>query len=168
MFNKNEKNEIEQYLKSTQGRVYIGADSVLQRRFSLKSQAYENWARYAVVLVVHINDSVGCKIFSYTETERVYDAKLSKPRQRLLAETYKCVECYVDLAEVLVDRDIEIHLDINADQQHASNAIAKQAIGYVKGVTNLDAVIKPFAWAGSNTADLVARFNNGLAWKVNT
>ena len=158
MFNNDEQQEIEQYLKRTQGRVYIGADSVLHRRFNLREHAYENWARYAVVLVVHINDSQGCKIFSYTETERVYEQKLSKPKQRLLAETYKCVECYLELVEVLVERDIEIHLDINADQQHASNAVAKQAIGYVKGVTNLDAVIKPLAWASSNSADQVARF----------
>ena len=163
MFTNDEKNEIEQYLTNTRGRVYLGADSVLQRRFSLTKQVFENWARYAVVLVVHINDSQGCKIFSYTECERVFDQKLSKPRQRLLAETYKCVECYLELVELLVGRDVEVHLDINADPQHASNAVAKQAIGYVKGVTNLDAVIKPQAWAGSNTADQVARLNGRTA-----
>lgn len=167
MFNDDKKNEIEEYLTNTQGRVYIGADSVLQRRFELTKQCFENWARYAVVLVVHINDSQGCKIFSYTEFERVFDETLSKPRQRLLAETYKCVECYLALAELLIGREVEVHLDINADPQYASNAVAKQAIGYVKGTTNLDAVIKPEAWAGSNTADQVARLNVRTAQKKN-
>ena len=158
MFNNEEKQEIERYLKQTKGRVYIGADSVVHRRFNLKSQRYENWARYAVVLVVHINDSQGCRIFHYSETEIVYDARRDKPSQRLLSETYKCVECYQQLEQALIDREVEIHLDINADQRYASNSVAKQAIGYVKGVTNLDAVIKPQAWAGSNSADKVARF----------
>ena len=168
MFNNNEKDEIEEYLNNTRGRVYIGADSVVHRRFNLAKQCFENWARYAVVLVVHINDSQGCKIFSYTETERVFENRLNKPRQRLLAETYKCVECYLELADLLRGRDVEVHLDLNADSQHASNAVAKQAIGYVKGVTNLDAVIKPDAWAGSNTADQVARQNMQVAWKHKT
>ncbi len=160
MFNDEQKNAIEQYLEKTQGKVYIGADSVLHRRFNLPRQTYENWARYAVVLVVHINNSQGCKIFSYTETERVYDQKPCKPNQRLLAETYKCVECFSELLDVLRSREVEIHLDINADQQHASNSVAKQAVGYVKGVTNLDAVIRPLAWAGSNSADKIARFGH--------
>jgi len=158
MFSRSKKIEIQEYLSKTDGNIYIGCDSVAYRRFCLKTQCYENWARFAVVLVVHIDNRHGCKIFSYLESERVYGARLEKPSLRLMSEVYKSVECFLELSELLLERYVEIHLDVNPSELHASNAIAKQAVGYVKGMTNLDALIKPDAWAGSNTADHVARF----------
>lgn len=157
MFSQNDISEIRNYLAHTKGRIYIGCDSVINRRFNLKTQSYEKWARFAVVLVVHINNSQGCKIFSYAESERVFDTKMNKPTQRLMTEAYKSVDCFMALSHILENREVEIHLDLNSDEQHASNAIAKQAIGYVKGMTNLEAAIKPNAWAGSSSADHVAR-----------
>ena len=162
MFSENEKNEIREYLAQVAGRVYIGSDSVVSKRFNIKSQRYENWAKFAVVLVVHIDNSRGCKIFSYIENERVYDSDVTKPRQRLLTEAYKSVDCYMALVDILEHRDVEIHLDVNPDPCHASNSIAKQAIGYVKGVTNLSPLIKPDSWAGSNSADHVARYKRAI------
>jgi len=158
MFSQQQIYEVQDYLANVEGRVYIGCDSVLNKRFNLKTQAYEKWARFAVVLVIHIDNSKGCKIFSYVENERVYDAKMNKPTHRLMTEVYKSVDCFMAFNDVLEDREVEIHLDINSDDCHASNVIAKQAIGYVKGMTNLDSLIKPNAWAGSNCADHVARF----------
>ena len=158
MFDKKQVAEIKGYLSRVKGRVYIGCDSVINRRYNLKSGSYEQWARFAIVLVVHIDNCHGCKIFSCIENERVYDAKVDKPTQRLMTEVYKSVDCYMALQECLEDREVEIHLDINSDESYASNAIAKQAIGYVKGMTNLDALIKPDSWAGSNGADHVARY----------
>ena len=162
MFSQKQLDEIKNYLARVNGRVYIGCDSVLNRRFNLKTQTYENWARFAIVLVVHIDNSRGCKIFSYVENERVYDAKMGKPTQRLMTEVYKSVDCFMALSDILEDREVEIHLDVNSDERHASNAIAKQAIGYVKGMTNLDALIKPNAWAGSSSADHIARYKRVL------
>lgn len=157
MFTEVQKEEIRRYLEKVKGRVYLGCDSQAFKRFNLKSQRYERWARYAIVLVVHINNSQGCKIFSYKETERVYDQEANKPRLRLMTEVYKTVEAYMALADILEQRDVEIHLDVNPSRAHASNAVVKQAVGYVKGVTNLDALIKPDAWAGSTSADFVVR-----------
>ncbi|MEM7358221.1 MAG: ribonuclease H-like YkuK family protein [Pseudomonadota bacterium] len=157
MFSDEQREEIEQYLKRVEGRVYLGCDSQSFKRFNLKSQRYERWARYAVVLVIHINNSQGCKIFSYRETERVYDRQANKPQLRLMTEVYKTVEAYLALADLLEHREVEIHLDVNPSDVHASSVVVKQAVGYVKGVTNLDALIKPDAWAGSTTADFVVR-----------
>ena len=157
MFSLKQLEEIREYLAHVNGRVYIGCDSVLNKRFNLKTQAYEKWARFAIVLVVHIDNSRGCKIFSYIESERIYDQKMGKPTQRLMTEVYKSVDCFMALSDILEDREVEIHLDVNSNECHASNAIAKQAIGYVKGVTNLDAFIKPDAWAGSSSADHFVR-----------
>jgi len=72
------------------------------------------------------------------------------------------VDCFMELSDALEEREVEIHLDLNSEECHASNAIAKQAIGYVKGMTNLDALIKPNAWAGSSSADHVARYKKAL------
>jgi len=157
MFSDAQKKEIEDYLATVEGRIYLGCDSQSFKRYNLKARCYELWARYAVVLVVHINNSQGCKIFSYQESERVYDAQANKPRLRLMSEVYKTVEAYLEMSVLLEQRDVEIHLDVNPSQSHASNAVVKQAVGYVKGVTNLDALIKPNAWAGSTTADFVVR-----------
>ena len=158
MFSQKQIDEIRNYLAQVDGRVYIGCDSVLNKRFNLKTRTYEKWARFAIVLVVHIDNSRGCKIFSYVESERVFDAKMNKPSLRLMTEVYKSVDCFMALSDILEDREVEIHLDVNSNKCHASNAIAKQAIGYVKGMTNLDALIKPDAWAGSSSADHVARY----------
>ena len=83
---------------------------------------------------------------------------MNKPSLRLMTEVYKSVDCFMALSDILENREVEIHLDVNSNKCHASNAIAKQAIGYVKGMTNLDALIKPEAWAGSSSADHVARY----------
>ena len=162
MFSQDHIREVRDYLDTVEGRIYIGCDSVLYNRFNLKTQAYEKWARFAVVLVVHIDNSRGCKIFSYVESERIYDVKLNKPTGRLMTEVYKSVDCYIAFNDILQDREVEIHLDVNSDACHASNSVAKQAIGYVKGMTNLDALIKPDAWAGSHGADHVVRYDQAV------
>ena len=157
MFNEEKQKEIKHYLDKVAGRIYLGCDSQSYKHFNLRTRKHEVWARFAVVLVVHINDSQGCKIFSYVESERVYDVDVRKPRLRLLTEAYKTVDVYLAMFAILENRDVEIHLDVNPDTAHASSSVVKQAVGYVKGVTNLNALIKPDAWAGSTTADYVVR-----------
>ena len=159
MFSDQQKNEIKDYLDKVPGKVYIGCDSAVSRRYNKRIKKVEYFARYAVVLIVHIDDSHGCKIFSYTEYEPVYDKSLRSPKLRLMNEVYKSVECFGAMSDVLDGRTVEIHIDANACPEHASNSIVKQAVGYVKGVTSLNPVIKPDAWAGSCTADRVVRRN---------
>jgi predicted RNase H-related nuclease YkuK (DUF458 family) len=59
----------------------------------------------------------------------------------------------LQLAEALVDRHVEIHLDINPAEEHASNAVVQQAIGYIRGVCQMTPQIKPEAFAASFAAD---------------
>ena len=157
MFSDRRKQEIKNYLDNVHGKVYIGCDSVVSRRYNKERQRVEYFARYAVVLIVHIDNRHGCKIFSYTEVEPVYDQSLRSPKLRLMNEVYKSVECFDAMSDILSGREVEIHIDVNPSPEHASNSIVKQAVGYVKGVTSLNPVIKPDAWAGSATADCVAR-----------
>ena len=127
-------------------KVYLGCDS---ERVLSHGKFY---ADYTLALVIHVNGNNGCKIFSETIREPDYDIR-NKPYTRLMNEVYKVAELYKQTLEVLGDRKIEVHLDINSSDKHFSNNVVSQAIGYIRGVCNVDPVIKPLAWAASCAAD---------------
>lgn len=151
MFNDKDREEIQEYLKNTKGRIYLGADS---QKFKKKGDWF---ARYTCVLIIHINNCNGGKIFSYHEVERDYDPKKNKPRMRLMNEVYKIAELYISFGEELEDREVEIHLDINSDSNHNSNLVMKEAMGYVLGMTGIHAKVKPQSWAAAHAADAGVR-----------
>ena len=68
-------------------------------------------------------------------------------------EAYKLSEMYLKLADVLVDRAVEVHLDINPSELHGSNCVINEAIGYIRGTCNVIPMIKPRAFAASYAAD---------------
>ena len=72
---------------------------------------------------------------------------------RLMNEVYKISELYLKLHEVLEDREVEVHLDINPDDHHASSNVVSQAIGYIRGTCNVIPLVKPNAFAASYAAD---------------
>jgi uncharacterized protein len=140
--------QVQQYLEhcSDDTKIYLGCDS---ERFTLNGKAY---ADYTLALVVHINGNNGCKIFSSTVRELDHDQR-SKPYTRLMKEVYKVADLYQLTLDTVGDREIEIHLDINSSDKYFSNSLVSQAIGYIRGVCNVDPVIKPLAWAASCAAD---------------
>jgi predicted RNase H-related nuclease YkuK (DUF458 family) len=128
-------------------RVYLGADSERYRKNN-------KWmADYTLAVVVHKSGRHGCKIFGEVQTEVDYDQRQDKPVVRLMTEVYKVADLYLKLADALVDRHVEIHLDINPGEEHASNAVVQQAIGYIRGVCQMTPQIKPEAFAASFAAD---------------
>jgi predicted RNase H-related nuclease YkuK (DUF458 family) len=128
-------------------KVYLGADS---ERYKKKGK----WlVDYTLAVVVHFEGRHGCKIFGEVQTEPDYDQKKNRPVVRLMTEVYKVADLYLKLADVLVDRHVEIHLDINPDEEFASNVIVQQAIGYIRGVCQITPHIKPEAFAASFAAD---------------
>lgn len=133
--------------QSQNTKVYLGADS---ERYRKNNQWF---ADYTLAVVVHIDGCHGCKIFGEVQTEIDYDQRQDKPVVRLMNEVYKVAELYLKLADALVDRHVEIHLDINPGEQHASSAVVTQAIGYIKGVCQMTPQIKPEAFAASVAAD---------------
>jgi len=149
MFTETEKVEIEQYLNNMpdNSSVYIGADSV---KFKKKGVWY---ARYTVAFIIHMASKHGGKIFHTTSVERDYDPKKEKPRMRLMNEVYKGVEVYLQFAELLEDLPVEIHIDVNPDERHNSSVVLREALGYVKGMTGMDAKAKPDSWAASHAGD---------------
>ena len=128
-------------------RIYLGCDS---ERHRVNGVWY---ADYVLAIVVHINGNNGCKLFGEVQRERDYDQKYSRPRQRLMTEVYKVSELYLKLAEVLEGREVEVHLDINPDEEHGSSCVISEAIGYIRGVCNVIPFVKPDAFAASYAAD---------------
>lgn len=147
MFDITQIDEIKEFLDKTPGKIYLGCDS---RRF-LKN---DKWvARYMVVLICHINNNNGGKLFTAHKTLPIYDNQANKPRMRLMQEVFMVVEAYQQLEHILIDREVEIHLDLNADAKHVSNMVLKEAVGYVAGVTGIFPQVKPHSWAGHSVAD---------------
>ena len=141
--------EVKDYIlnSSQETKIYLGADSERNRLDSIW------YADYTVAIVVHIDGKHGCKIFGYHQRERDYDQRKDKPNIRLMTEVYKVSEIYLQLKDVIEDRLVEVHLDINASVKHASNQVVQQAIGYIRGTCNLEALIKPKAFAATYAAD---------------
>lgn len=151
MFTEAEKTEIQHYLSETPGRIYLGCDSVRFKKHGVW------WARYVTVLVVHVNDQHGCKIFGYVDRERDYDSTEDKPRLRLMNEVYRVAELYLAFGDLLEDREVEIHLDVNPKEEYESSAVIRQAVGYILGVTGIKPHTKPHAFAASYAADAGVR-----------
>lgn len=140
-------------------KIYIGGDSCRFRR-------HGRWyAEYTMAIVVHIDGKHGCKIFGETSVEIDYDQKKNRPRMRLMNEVLKISELYLKLHEVLEDREVEVHLDINPDEHHGSSCVVNEAVGYIRGVCNVVPIIKPNAWAASTAAD---RLKEVMAFQENS
>ena len=141
--------EVKQYIlnQSPETKVYIGADS---ERFLINNLWH---ADYTLAVVVHKDGNRGCKIFGEIQRERDFDQQRDKPRMRLMNEVYKVAELYMKLADVLEDRYVEVHLDINPDEHHGSSCVISEATGYIRGMCNVVPMVKPNAFAASYAAD---------------
>ena len=149
-------NEVKRFIEA-QGpdtKIYIGGDS---ERFNLHGGWY---ADYTLVVVVHIDGKHGCKVFGEIQRERDYDQKKNKPRMRLMTEVMKIAELYLKLGDILEDRDVQVHLDINPDEMHGSSCVINEAVGYIKGTCNVTPLCKPEAFAASYAADRLKHIMN--------
>jgi predicted RNase H-related nuclease YkuK (DUF458 family) len=133
--------------QSPETKIYIGGDS---ERFLIGKDWY---ADYTLAIVIHINGNNGCKIFGEVQRERDWDQKKNRPRMRLMNEVYKIAELYHKLHDILEDRDVQIHLDINPDEMHGSSCVINEAVGYIRGMCNVIPMVKPKAFAASYAAD---------------
>lgn len=132
--------------------VMIGCDSTRSRHRN------GDWfAHYTTAVVVHIGGRHGCKVFCDNEHSQDYDQNADRPQMRMMNEAMKAVEAYQQLEEILLEYDVEIHLDVNSDPKYGSNCATTAAVGYAHGVTGLPIKIKPFAPAASYAADRGAR-----------
>lgn len=128
-------------------KIYLGGDS---ERFRANGVWF---AEYYTVLIVHIDGKHGCKVFGEITRERDFDQKKNKPRMRLMNEVMKVADLYIKLGEILEDKDVQIHLDINPNEKYGSSCVISEAIGYIKGMCNVTPLVKPNSWAASHCAD---------------
>jgi predicted RNase H-related nuclease YkuK (DUF458 family) len=156
MFDENQIEELVELLTTLNSntKIYFGCDSVR----IVKNDIW--YARFATVVIVHKNGNNGCRLFSSESREIDYDTKQDKPRMRLMHEAMKVCEAYLQLIPFISEFDCEIHLDINTDPQHGSSCVAKEAAGYVLGMTGLEPKLKPDGFAASYGADGVAHGRN--------
>lgn len=127
--------------------VYIGCDSI---RFRKGAQWF---AKYSVVVILHMDQRHGCKLFHKTETLPDY----GNLKMRLMTEVGYAVEVATELADVIGDRVFQVHLDINPDPKHKSSVALKEAQGYVRGSMGFDAHVKPDGFAATHCADHLVR-----------
>ena len=135
---------------SKESSVYIGCDSI---RFRKNKQWY---AKYSTVIIVHMDSKRGCKLF-HSSTDMPDYGNL---KQRLLTEVQMAVSTATEIIDVIGDRHMEIHLDINPNPKHKSSVAVKEALGWVKGSLGLDAKIKPSSFAATHAADHAVRHLN--------
>jgi predicted RNase H-related nuclease YkuK (DUF458 family) len=134
---------------SDESSIYVGCDSI---RFKTKKS--DTWyARYCTVIIVHKDSKHGCSI--YYDVQDIAD--YGNLKQRLLMEVQFAVDAATSIVDVLGDRKLELHLDINPNPKHKSNIAVKEALGWVRGSLGIDAKIKPYSWASSHCADHVGR-----------
>lgn len=149
MYNKKiDLNEVRDFVNNCgpSTKIYLGCDS---EKIKIGNYWY---ADYIIAIVVHLDSKHGCKIFGQVVRERDYDQSKSRPRMRLMNEVYKVAEMYLKLAAI-IDVDIEVHLDINPQEEYNSNIVINEAIGYIKGMCNVIPLVKPKAFAASYAAD---------------
>ena len=135
---------------SRESSVYIGCDSI---RFKKNKMWY---AKYSTVVIVHMDSKRGCKLFH----ESVDMPDFGNLKQRLLNEVQMAVNTATEILDVLGDRHMELHLDINPNPKHKSSIAIKEALGWVKGSLGLDAKVKPASFAATHAADHAVRHLN--------
>lgn len=135
---------------SPESSVYIGCDSI---RFKKNKMWY---AKYSTVVIVHMDSKHGCKLFH----DSVDMPDYGNLKQRLLTEVQMAVTTATEIIDVLGNRHMEIHLDINPDPKHKSSVAVREALGWVKGSLGLDAKIKPSSFAATHAADHAVRHLN--------
>ena len=132
---------------SKESSIYIGCDSIRFKRNG-------NWyAKYSTCIIVHMDSKKGCKLFH----ESIDMPDYGNLKQRLLTEVQLAVTAATEIIDVLGNRHMEVHLDINPDPKHKSNVAVKEALGWVRGSLGMDAKIKPASFAATHAADHAVR-----------
>ena len=127
--------------------VYIGCDSMIIKKKG------KNLIKFSCVIILHKDSKHGGRIFHTTETRINY----GNMKQRLMMEAEIAIDAALQIMDIIGNRTFEIHLDLNKSSKYASNVAVKEALGWVKGATGLDAKVKPEAFAASSCADFMVR-----------
>lgn len=136
--------EIRHYILNTSenSSIYVGCDS----------RVVGNTTIFVSVIVVHIASSNGCKIF-YQKNKINRNMTL---RERLMKEVDYAVLTALSILDVVGRRKLEVHLDLNPNENYKSSLVVKEAIGYVLA-QGLKPVLKPYSIAAYCVADYIVK-----------
>lgn len=156
--------EVVNYIKNSSKKsiVYIAGDSKPNGKKIV----------YAVVVIIHNIDRFGighgCKVFRQVITrwpKRTIKAGMKKEKIALIIEKLRNeVSDVIPIAEAVVphigDRKYEIHIDVNEDENHTSNKIMKEVMGWIFSMFGVYPILKPHAIHASNAADHYTKAKN--------
>ena len=131
---------------SKESSIYVGCDSIRHKKDGVW------WATYCVVIILHKDSKHGCKLFQ----EVVKYKDFGNMKQRLMYEAQMAIETTLQIIDVVEDRHIEIHMDINPDPKHKSSVAVKEALSWAMSF-GIEAKIKPDAFAATHAADHLIR-----------
>lgn len=152
--------EIKKYITDNpDALIIIGGDSQKVGRKG-KNKTKDKFARFVTAVIVYQKDKN--KIFYEVSKEKDIDPKPGKPFLRMMQETYKIADITIQLMDVLIDREFEVHLDVNPDPQWGSNCALSSAVGYVWGTIGIEPIVKPDSWAASTVADWIVKHNKDV------
>lgn len=135
-----EKALLQESNKGYKVRICIGTDS----------QVYTHTINFASV-IAFVREKQGGFMFFNKSSIRKNGMEI---KERLIMEVGKSVEIAYQINEVLIKYGIplEVHADINQDEDFLSHIALKEALGYIKGM-GFDFKVKPDAFASSSCAD---------------
>lgn len=143
--------EIREFIEKTSinTKIYLGCDSVVKKNKKV--------IKYACAIVVHFDGCKGAKVFGKIDTEKIIIENKGKPFNRMMREVEKITEIYKELEDLLIEREFEIHIDVNSSEKFGSNVALGAALGYVKYTIGVDPIFKPYAFAASKAADKLCK-----------
>lgn len=77
-------------------------------------------------------------------------------RTRLMTEVELALDAFYAIEDIIGDRHVEVHLDVNPDPIHASNVVTAEALGWVRSL-GIIAKVKPDSFAATTAADHCVR-----------
>ena len=149
MYNDKEIELIKDFINDRpEAMIYLGVDSQRMKKKRVK---------YATVVIIHYIDEngqgKGAKIFADVNYMSTKDNDLGRPFNRMMKEVEMVTELYNLLEDVLIERDFEIHIDVNPDRMAGSNVAYDSAKWTIAGVVGVEPICKPHAFAASCAAD---------------
>jgi uncharacterized protein len=110
---------------------------------------------FANAICVLNNDNFYDRRYFYNR-KKVKDDSYYDLSKRLLRETTESLDIAMDLKKCLVNANIEIHADVNADIRYMSSKYKSMIVGYITGC-GFDCKIKPDSFVASGIADCYTR-----------
>lgn len=130
--------------------IYVGTDSNPRNNVFVTS------------IVVHVGGANGTGRGAYGFYQSFREPRKLSMRERLLIEVAESVNVGLQIVDVVGERKMEVHIDVNPNRKYQSNIVFREASGYVEG-QGFIVKTKPGSIAASAISDHMVRHG----WKKN-